>query len=61
VYQHRGGDQFPRLARGHGKHCEDQCQAKKQMEARYNNKDEYVDGHYQSQSVAERAHREGYR
>jgi hypothetical protein len=65
---------FPRIARGHGQSirkdrnghkggtgCQQACAAGRRLEASYSDKKGYVDGHYQTQDVALRAHQEGYR
>jgi len=57
---------FPKIARGHtaGTHRKTAsgcCLKSGRDEASFNKKGEYVDGHYQSQSVAECAHTGGYR
>ena len=56
---------FPVIARGHGvsirkngKGCQQAC---RRLEASYSDKRGYVDGHFQTQGVALRAHQEGYR
>lgn len=56
---------FPRVARGHGtKRREDTGKlpcCKGGGEARFDAKGNYSDGHFASQAVQERAHREGLR
>jgi hypothetical protein len=64
---------FPKIARGHGQSirtdkqgnkgsgCQRACAASRRMEASYSEKSGYIDGHYQTQDVALRAHQEGHR
>ena len=67
LQSHQSGS-FPRIARGHGVSirkqgtgCQQACAAGRRLEASYSDKKGYVDGHYQTQDVALRAHQEGYR
>jgi hypothetical protein len=71
--QQYGSLYFPKIARGHGisirkdrnghegKGCQQACAAGRRLEAHYTDKGSYVDGHYQTQDVALRAHQEGHR
>jgi hypothetical protein len=55
------GGYFPRIARGHDWRCYLTCAKAKQGEAHYNDKGQYVDGHFTDQATAQRAHEEGHR